>query len=307
MSARLRVWRSAVAAVGLAAVATITGGQLANAAGSGVPYSDPNALGSISLCDKAGNAITSGSLATTPFVWRAVSSQGALAPYNGSGRTATLYAFQPRSGLAPGDWSGEAMTAAGRYTNSFHPMTAATRDDASLGNFVKDFPPLWDGLVQLRVYLGVPGSPTFTLHYPAADIQVTGNTWHVVNGGNVSCHSGTSVSVAAKLLPPPSPKAHASGQPKSYGSAHPGGAGTNASDGPTASAGAGAGSQPTTSSAAETSGPSTGSNPITVLAILLGALVVLGVVAYLFSRRRRPPPSSGSPLSPVSSSSTKGR
>ena len=91
-----------------------------------VPYTDPDAVGSIGLCNQAGQQITSGSVTTKPFAWRAVSTQPAPAPYNNAGRTATLLAYQPLQDLPAGDWSGAQMTSSSSYTNPANPMAAAT-------------------------------------------------------------------------------------------------------------------------------------------------------------------------------------
>ena len=165
--------RSFVAATGLSVIAVLAGAPAAFA-GSGVPYTDPAVVGSIGLCNKAGQQITHGSITTTPFVWRAVSSQAAQAPYNAAGRTATFYAFQPRQDVAPGQWSGEALTASSRYTNSAHPMAAATGRDDSLKDFISDFPPSWDGLIELRIYLGAPNAQVDSLSYPRYEHQGDG-------------------------------------------------------------------------------------------------------------------------------------
>ncbi len=71
-----------------------------------VPYTDPSSSGYLGLCNQAGQQVTSGSITTAPFAWLAASSVPAKAPYNGSGRSATLYAFLPLQGFPPGDWSG---------------------------------------------------------------------------------------------------------------------------------------------------------------------------------------------------------
>ena len=93
------------AALGLVGLLALAGGDAA--AGSAVPYTDPNAVGSIGLCNQAGQQITSGSISTTPFAWRAVSTQPAPAPYNNAGRTATSWRtsrnrhFRRATGAAP--------------------------------------------------------------------------------------------------------------------------------------------------------------------------------------------------------------
>ena len=180
------------------------GAPLTGAAGAAtpvVPYTDPNAVGSIGLCNQAGQQITSGSISTTPFAWRAVSTQPAPAPYNNAGRTATLVAFQPLEGLPAGDWSGAQMTSSSSYTNPANPMAAATDGDQSLQDFIEQYPPKWDGFVQLRMYLGTANQQPYRLQYPALNIQVTGNTWQAVGGSPVNCASGTAVSIESELLP----------------------------------------------------------------------------------------------------------
>lgn len=165
------------------------------------PFQDPAAQGYLGICDEAGQQVTSGSTATVPFAWRVVSTQPAVAPYNNSYRTAVLVAYQPINGEDPGLWSGEALTASSRYSNPSHPMAAATTGDMSLANFVRDFPPRWDGLVQLRLYLDTSDEPVYSRHYPTLDIQVTGSTWHALDGGVVNCHAGRAISIETILLP----------------------------------------------------------------------------------------------------------
>ncbi len=110
------------------------------AATSTVPYTDPDAVGSIGLCNQAGQQITTGSITTRPFAWRAVSTQAAPAPYNNAGRTATLVAYQPQQALPAGDWSGTQMTASSSYTNPANPMAAATDGDQSLQEHHRGIP-----------------------------------------------------------------------------------------------------------------------------------------------------------------------
>src|SRR5919204_290416 len=61
-----------------------------------VPYADAEAKGTITFCDKARKPVHGGAVSDKPFVWTAVSSERAPAPYDGATRTATLFAFQPR-------------------------------------------------------------------------------------------------------------------------------------------------------------------------------------------------------------------
>lgn len=159
------------------------------------PFSDPNAVGYIGLCNQAGQQITSGSLHSVPFAWRAVSSQPARPPYNDDWRTAILLAYQPRQGLAPDEWAGEELTSSSRYTNPAHPMAQATAGDESLADFVSDFPAQWQGFVQLRLYLGTRDAEVYSVRYPALDIEVTGDMWRAVGGGKVDCDAGRAESI----------------------------------------------------------------------------------------------------------------
>ena len=60
---------------------------------------------------------------------------------------------------------------------------------------------MWDGYLQLRMYLGTADAEVYSLNYPALDIRVTGDTWHAVGGGPVNCHSGTAESLETLVLP----------------------------------------------------------------------------------------------------------
>lgn len=195
-----------VAALVVMASGVALGAASSAQAQSGVPYHDPNAVASLGLCSANGQPLTHGSTDAIPFVAHAVSTQPAPAPYDKPGRTASLYAYQPIQYIPAGEWSGELLTAAGRYTNPAHPMTAATSRDYSLANFVSDFPPHWQGFVQLRIYLGAPDAPAVQRTYAAADLRVTGHTWTLVDGAQVPCNAGRSVSVETILLPSVTPK-----------------------------------------------------------------------------------------------------
>jgi hypothetical protein len=298
---------------GLVLVASACGGGVATAS-TRAPYSDPNAVGYVGLCNKAGQQITSGNVNTTPFAWRAVSSQAASAPYNNDWRTAILLAYQPRQGLVAGEWSGDELTASARYSNPSHPMTAATGGDDSLADFIQEFHPVWEGFLELRIYLGTRDAEVYSEHYPALDIQVTGSAWHAVGGGRVNCHSGTAESIESIVLPKSatSPSSTtitsttdsggsgASGGTKTSsgadasGTTSPSGATKTSSDGNTNSA---AGALATTTAAT--------SHPPLALILLAVLLVLLGTSGVLIFRRRRPatdPPASA----PVRHSSTKG-
>jgi hypothetical protein len=263
------------------------------AAGSPVPYSDSAATGSIGLCNQQGQQITSGSISTAPFAWRAVSTAAATGAYAGASRTAILLAFQPIQGLAASDWSGNELTASSSYTNPANPMAAATGGDASLATFMGEFKPYWNGFLELRMYLGAANEQTYSVHYPTLDIQVTGSTWHAVDGSTVDCSAGTAESLESVVLPasalkPPS----SSGPTGTQGSTAPaarGGSGNRAEH-------AGASSSPehptaaTAAPATESAGSvqpasSSGGWVIAVVVVVVAALLL--AVALPRRRRRR--------------------
>ena len=303
------------------AVAQPLGGLLNGAAAAAtatVPYTDPNAVGSIGLCNQAGQQITSGSISTAPFAWRAVSTQPAQAPYNNAGRTATLLAYLPLQALPAGDWSGEEMTSSSSYTNPANPMAAATKGDQSLQSFIEAYPPKWNGFVQLRMYLSTANHQAYEAQYPTLNIQVTGDTWQAVGGSPVNCASGTAVSIETVLLPtsttsttltpsttiPTSASGSGSGKGSSVGST----TGSDADSSPGRGTSGGSALAAGTERVATTTQSS--DLPV-VLGIVLVVLVVLGAVGFLVLRRRRlasTPLASDSPIvSPsASSSSTKG-
>jgi hypothetical protein len=168
--------------------------------GSGAPFTDPSAAGYIGLCDASMHQVTHGSIYTTPFAVRAVSSVAAPTNYAKAGRTAILLAYQPIEYVPASEWSGEEMTASSRYTNSAHPMAEATSGDDSLADFISDYPPHEDNFIELRLYLGGINEPTYSYRYPALDIQVTGTTWHQVGGGSVNCTDGSAESIESIVL-----------------------------------------------------------------------------------------------------------
>ncbi len=191
------------AGVSLVALVSPLASTSAGATGSSAapPYTDPNVTGTIGLCDASGHLVTQGTIAATPFVSSAVSSVAPPRGYGGAGRTAALFLYQPRTGVAPGDWSGQLMTSSSQYTNAQHPMTVATGGDPSLADFLSTFPATWSGYLELRLYLGAPGQPQYTQTYAATDIRVTGQTWQVARGGVGPCGSGTAVSLESRELP----------------------------------------------------------------------------------------------------------
>lgn len=187
--------RAALAMAGVAAAAGFLGAASTTAIASSVPYTDARAVGSIGLCNAAGQAVTKGSIRDTPFITTAIDSTAAPAPYNVAGETAALFIYQPRQGVQPSDWYGEQIGATSQSSTPQHPTAALTAGDGALSVPLADYPPKWDGLMQLRVYLGAPNEPTYNSTYDATSIKISGDTWQVVDGAAVSCGDGKSVSL----------------------------------------------------------------------------------------------------------------
>lgn len=203
---------------GLAVIALLVTGAItgpAEASGS-VPYTDPAVSGSLGLCDSAGHQTTSGSTTMAPFAAAAVGSVAAPAGYAGTGRGAALYAYQPLQNVPANAWSGEELTDNSHYSNAAHPMSAATGADPALQNVIADYPPKWDGLLQLRLYATASGRPMNTTSYQALDIKISGTRWQAVGGASVDCTAGSAVSIETTLLPKSALRTHAAP------AAHPG-------------------------------------------------------------------------------------
>jgi len=277
-------------------------------AASGVPYTDTRAVGSVGLCNAAGQAITKGSIHDVPFVTKAIDSTPAAAPYNGAGETATLFIYQPRQSVQPAEWHGEQLGASGRSSTPTHPTAIVTAGDGPLAAVLSDYPPLWDGLMQLRIYLGAPNEPIYNSTYDATDIKITGDTWQVVHGDSVPCGNGQSVSLEQALAsafpqltatPSPSGAGAAAANPsgKSPGASGKPRAATSAGTGTPASGDASAGASTPVSGSAEASteprsgggagsgsgGSHGGSSPVLWILIAVG-VVGVGVAAIQWSR-----------------------
>ena len=283
------------------------------AATSTVPYADPDAVGSIGLCNQAGQQITTGSITTRPFAWRAVSTQAAPAPYNNAGRTATLVAYQPQQALPAGDWSGTQMTASSSYTNPANPMAAATDGDQSLQSIIEEYPPRWDGFIELRMYLGTANQEPYESQYPALNIQVTGDTWQAIGGSPVNCASGTAQSIESVLLPSSTTTTTPTkAQPTTPPTTAVSGQGTSGAGVPSGTDTGAAGSKGVARDSAVASGttavadPAPSSNFPLILGIGLPVLVLLAAWAYLLRRRRLASHPTGPEPHSQSSSPTKG-
>lgn len=270
--AALGIAAAAVAPVQVAMASTVgSGGHSASTqASSALPYTDPNQAGWLTLCGMKLQPVTSGSIHTQPFVWRVVSDLPAPKGYFVAGAKAQLFAYQPRPGTLSSDWSGTVMAAGSFYSNPAHPMAQMTPIDSPLTQMTAAFPPMWDHLIELRLYLGAPGLTEYTTKYAAADIQVIGDTWTLVAGGHSSCTSGKVVPVEQAI-----------GMPGSSGTPKPGQSGATGG-GSSSASGTGTG---TGAAAVTTSAP--GSVPA---AVEIGSgVVIIAVLAsgVIWLRRRR--------------------
>lgn len=272
-----------------ALVVGILGLQLANsgaAAATSVPWTDPAAVGELTLCGAAGQPLTSGSVDVKPFVATAVGSSAAPTGYRGTGRTATLFAFQPIQHIDPSEWNGEDLTGSGKYSNPAFPIAPGTRLDLPLSQFLSDYPPVWDGLVQLRMFVGAPLEPGYTATYNAAVLKIKGNTWTMVQGGKASCRSGTSVSdenILPQLRNPPKSAQSSSAVTHSTS----GGVSSSTTSSLAASAAVAGDTANGASPVADVKRASSSNASLWWLAVLAGAaVVVLGLGGALLWRRR---------------------
>jgi len=290
-----------LAVVSAALIAPVLGASAA--AADTLPFSDPAVAGRITLCDKNLKPLTSGDIRKEPFVWRAVSDVPTTGAYFTSSGMATLYAFQPREKVPPAEWTGKQLTATSVYTNAKVPMVQSVPNDIALRDFVS-VAPLWDGLVQLRIFLSNDGVPVQSKPYAAAVIKVTGTTWKLVSGGGGSCTDGKAVSVATLLLTPsqtgasPSPKPTGAAKPGSESTAAPATPAAEPGQSPASTDGAGSGESgaPATSETsggtavaagdeAEVPGNSGGTGLMPVIVLGLVAVIAAAGGAFLLGRR----------------------
>lgn len=252
-------------------------------AGGPLPYEDSDAIGSVGFCDTAGHEVTKGSLGATPFAAYAVSDYRPPADYDVRGTGAFLIAYQPREGTQPKEWSGEQITASSTYSNPSFPKLEILPQDITLEQIAGDYPPRWDGLLELRIYVKAPNHPAYSEHYGAADIRVTGDSWELVKGGGVSCTETGSAQSAARILYHDGPTS--SSPPASDGRTSMPARATPRSAGPVASAGAPSSSGPRNASSTR---PGSSSSSAWLLPAIVAGVALVGVAsAGTYQWRRR--------------------
>ena len=161
-----------------------------------VPYDDAQSAGLLTLCSADGKAVTEGTVKDRPFADIALGATALPSDLDPTGAVATLYAYQPREGVATDEFSGNAITAANALAEPTRPAALVTGDAWSIGDFVTAFPATYDGYVQLRLYLGTPQAGTLSDQpYDTADLKVDGDRWKLVRGGTASCSDATSAVV----------------------------------------------------------------------------------------------------------------
>ena len=286
LAATLGAVAVAVALSAAPAMAASTGSSRSATTGFKLPYKDPDQAGWLTLCGTNLKPVTEGSITTKPFVWRVVSNVPTPSAWWIAGTKAELYAFQPRPYTPPGAWGGVIMAAPSEYSNRQHPMAQMTPIDEPLTYMTEDYPPIWDHLIELRLYLGAPDREQDINDYAAADIQVIGNTWHLVAGGDSSCTAGRVMSTEVM-----DGLRGASGMPKSSsGAAAKTGTSAGSSTSTAAgSSGSGSNGGSSSGSAADAASTTHTSSPAPLAAVLGVAVLVVAalLVAAAVSRRRR--------------------
>jgi len=153
-----------------------------------VPYDDPQSGGLITLCSEDGKAVTEGNVDDRPWADIVLGETAVPSELDANGAVATLFAYQPREGIAASEFSGTPLTAAARLAGPDQAAARLTEDVWTIADFVSAFPADYDGYVQLRLYLGTPETGTLSEDpYDTADLRVDGDRWELVRGGTASC------------------------------------------------------------------------------------------------------------------------
>jgi hypothetical protein len=157
-------------------------------------------------------------------------------------------------------------------------MAQATAKDLPLSVFLNDFPPKWDGFIQLRMYFGTDGQAPLENQYPALNLYISGDTWTAVGGGQVNCNAGSAESLETAVL---SPSAATAGSKGHGGSSAKGGDGNGGSGGSQSANSTGGHGSPTSGGTVSATATKT---PL-FLTFLIVVLILLAVAALFVGRR----------------------
>jgi hypothetical protein len=173
---------------GVALVAALVFWRVDGEAKTTVPYDDAQSAGLLTLCSADGKAVTGGKVDDQPFADVVLGETALPSNLDPAGAVATLFAYQPREGVATSEFSGNALTATAEIADPARPAARVEEDAWTIGDFVTAFPADFDGYVQLRLYLGTPEAGTLSDQpYDTADLRVDGDAWELVRGGTASC------------------------------------------------------------------------------------------------------------------------
>ncbi len=254
-----------------------------------MPFTDPGIDGWITFCNRSNQPVTSGSLDTVPFAWKAISSAKPPAGYGGAGGRAALWAYQPIQYVDPGDWSGSLLTGGSAFSNPDHPVVQATNADQPLLGFTQAYPEHWDGLLEVRMMYTAKDKPQLQTPYAAAILRVSGANWTLVEGGGGSCSQGRGLSMETVSLPKKElAKKETAGQAgKSKGAVAGSSTNTTGSGGQSSGGSSATGSAANGASSLAASDSPAGISGVALAGIGVGAFVLVWVGLMVFSRLRR--------------------
>lgn len=178
----------------VAIVAALVFWRVNGEAATTVPYDDAQSAGLLTLCSADGKAVTGGQVDDSPFADIVLGETALPSDLDPTGAVATLFAYQPRVGVATDEFSGNALTAAVGFAEPDEPAARVDEGAWTVGDFVTAFPADYDGYVQLRLVLGTPEAGTLSDQpYDTADLRVDGDAWELVRGGTASCADAESL------------------------------------------------------------------------------------------------------------------
>lgn len=288
--ARAAVTVTAMALGGLLVAAPLTSASVVSTTGK-VPFTDPGIDGWITFCNRSNQPVTSGSLDTVPFAWKAISSAKPPAGYGGAGGRVALWAYQPIQYVDPGDWSGSLLTGGSAFSNPDHPVVQATNADQPLLGFTQAYPEHWDGLLEVRMMYTAKDKPQLQTPYAAAILRVSGASWTLVEGGGGSCSQGRGLSMETVSLPKKElakrETAGKAGQVPGTIAGSSAGTGGGSAGGQSSSGSTAGGSAPNGATSLAANDSSAGISGFALAGIGVGAFALVWVGLMVFSRLRR--------------------